>query len=717
MERNAAARLSFSVALLGAGLLAGSTALTRGDTLAAADPFLNPGFEQWPGTAPSNWKIEGAGLTKAAGEGNPGNAVRFTPGGGTGTLAHQPVSVAPGARVFTSIEASGSNATVQVNLRFLAADLTTVFLSNGAAMPAGSGFATTSLNATAPPGVEYVSLEVTVDGVSGGFALLDNASLSIVDPEPSPTPSPTDTQTPTPEPEDTPTPTATTSVEATAPGGGTDTRTPTPTKTPTPTRTPTGTRTPSPTREPTATKTPNQKNPPTAKATNPLPTSTPTPRAGSGFGGMLANGDFEVVQDGRPAYWQKYGGTMFADGASAGGTYAACLQSETSSTKWIYQVVPIEGGQWYAGAAVGRVEGAGLASIRVSWYTTPDGAGSQLDPAESNLTASSSWAGLATGPIQAPPDAASAKFRLALQPDGSATACFDDASFVPTAPPEATPVPGDSPTPGAESPSPAHATPTPRGVITAPTTPGRVAVPLASFPEGGPGALRLSEVMSDPEPGGRDAPFEWVELVNISSEPVNLAGWKIADSSADQVLPSFEIPAGGYVVLAGTSAQFAPAVPVVRVPGGVIGNGLGNDGDYLGLLAPNGELGDEMSYGTNTNVFGPAPSAPEAGRTLGVLDPAAEPASENWRTTKQPTPGEPNLFAPPAAATPSSSIRSPLVLQPDTRSAVDDERSNGGWNPAWWVLSVVAATSFGLASARFGPGLAARVRHRWKTLR
>jgi hypothetical protein len=150
--------------------------------------------------------------------------------------------------------------------------------------------------------------------------------------------------------------------------------------------------------------------------------------------------------------------------------------------------------------------------------------------------------------------------------------------------------------------------------------------------------------MSDPEKAGNDASDEWVELVNVSASPLNTGGWRISDAKGSDVLPAAEIPAGGYLVVAARSAETGAASLVVRVPDGVIGNGLSNSGDALTLFTPAGEIADAISYGSNTDVFEPPPPAPARGQSLGARDPAADPASENWDLTLTPSPGAPNTF-------------------------------------------------------------------------
>jgi hypothetical protein len=208
--------------------------------------------------------------------------------------------------------------------------------------------------------------------------------------------------------------------------------------------------------------------------------------------------------------------------------------------------------------------------------------------------------------------------------------------------------------------------------------------------------------MSDPVEAGRDAPYEWIELVNIGREPVDLAGWTISDAAASDTLPSLIIPPGGYVVVAGSSARLPEGVAVVPVPDGEIGNGLGNSGDLLRLRDPAGRLVDALSFGSRVDIFDPAPPAPEAGETLGVRDPAADPAPENWAITMEPTPGERNRFpqppgSPPASAPPAAGD-GPAPRQASTLFQVDEGGGGGSVLP-WMVLGGLAGISVGMLGA------------------
>lgn len=678
-------------------------------TVEGIEALPNGNFDSWANPAkPLGWTVSGGSVTQESETVVEGSAARIQ-SDGAANLLHQPVPIAGGDGVTVGVEASGDGAvTVSVELVFFDSNFVNVETFVGAVITPGAAFQPVGVSGTAPPDAESVAVQVNV--ARSGTAIIDEAYLEITAAPPTATPSPTPLPTSTPTvPAATETATATASATAVV-GQATTTRTPSPTRTQTPTKTPTGTRTPSPTKAATAVKTPTPIKP--KNTSTPLATSTPTVPAGSGFGGLLRNGDFEVVREGRPAYWEKYGGTMISTGDAAGGSYAACLESETSSTKWLYQVVSIEPGEWYAGGAEARVTANGAASIRVSWYASADASGSQLSQDESGFSGSSAWVTLSTGPVQAPTNALSARFRLVLQPSGSGSACFDDVVFTvaeapePDALPSSTAVAGAvivGPTTGSAEPS----TP-PKRTGTTGETPPVNALGGQAPTAGQPGTLRISELMSDPPQTGRDAAFEWVELVNIGSDPMDLAGWQLGDGTSTQALAPGVIPAGGYIVVGGSSVVL-PANVLLSIPaGGQIGNGLGNTGDLLRLIAPDGAVADEVSYGDNVKVFDPAPAAPDVDETIGVRDPNADPSSENWARTSRPTPGEVNEFPPTQVSAVAGAKTGVPTAKPgpggsEAASAVVTIEEDSGGAANWIVLAGIAGASLGVAGAAVGP--------------
>ncbi|MBK6318054.1 MAG: lamin tail domain-containing protein [Dehalococcoidia bacterium] len=672
---------------------------------ASAAPLTNGGFESWGGTNPTGWSATGGLLAQDTGGLGGGLAAKVSKTSLTTTVKHQAQEVSPGDTFTGSVWVKGANAgSAQLQLRFLDEYLMPKLTASGSAGSVGSAFSQFTIGGiVAPGGAAWVEFVVTLTGT--GDMILDSASLDITS-APTATPT-TEPPSPTPTPTDEgPTATQPAATGSAIPtGGATSTATATATKTATPTKTPTGTRTPSPTHEPTATRTPTPPKAAGGTPTAPLPTSTPTIPAGSGYGGLLANGDFEIIREGKPAYWEKFGGMMTATGEAARGSYSGCIVSETNSTKWLYQVVSVEGGGWYAGGVTARVTG-GSASVRISWYASDDGSGSQISQDESTVSGSSGWNEVATDARQAPASALSARLRLVLQTTGTATACFDDASFAAVAAPEAAPPPGASSAPATPTQTAPGGTNVPAQTSTATTGGTAIATGRSETTVTGPNSLRISEIMSDPEQPGRDAAYEWVELVNVGAEAVELSGWTIADGSTRQSLPGLVVPPRGFVVIAGDAATFATGAVVVVAPGGEIGNGLGNTGDLLRLTAPDGTVVDEVSWGDSTRIFDPPPMAAGAGQTLGVRDAAAEPASENWAVTLRPTPGEANLFPPKAASTVAGARTAGTGAGGAEQLATGiDIREGAGPGLAWsWIVLLGAGgVSAGIAGTAFAP--------------
>jgi len=133
------------------------------------------------------------------------------------------------------------------------------------------------------------------------------------------------------------------------------------------------------------------------------------------------------------------------------GQYAAAFTSRTTSTKWAFQTVAVEGGEAYvlSGYALKNDANVGAAYLRLSWYASPDGSGRAIDTVDSTARLTDDSPGfrfLSTGPVVAPTEAASAKVRLMLDPvsEAEGTVYFDDISFGGTTMP---PQPEETPQP------------------------------------------------------------------------------------------------------------------------------------------------------------------------------------------------------------------------------------------------------------------------------
>ncbi len=170
-----------------------------------------------------------------------------------------------------------------------------------------------------------------------------------------------------------------------------------------PTPTPTATPTPTPTLPPQPTPTATPSPVATLSPVSP-PEPTPTTQAAEpGVFPSLVNGGFENVrEDDTPYGWRKIGGEMSTTSAiSTEGNRSAALVSRTESTKWLYQTVSVQGGSYYRLQAKALKNDPGVREtlLRLSWYESADGSGSQISTADSEALATDSprFASLDTG--------------------------------------------------------------------------------------------------------------------------------------------------------------------------------------------------------------------------------------------------------------------------------------------------------------------------------
>jgi autotransporter-associated beta strand protein len=151
--------------------------------------------------------------------------------------------------------------------------------------------------------------------------------------------------------------------------------------------------------------------------------------------------------------------------------------------------------------------------------------------------------------------------------------------------------------------------------------------------------LRLNEVLATNNTGlrdGNDAREDWIEIYNPNPQPLNLAGYRLTDSSlepAKWVFPSVTIPASGYLVV------FASGTGVPDAQGKLHTNfRLSASGEYLALSRANGTIDDQfapvfparfsdVSYGhhATSNALRyfspPTPGAANTGGYEGVVEP------------------------------------------------------------------------------------------------
>jgi hypothetical protein len=208
------------------------------------------------------------------------------------------------------------------------------------------------------------------------------------------------------------------------------------------------------------------------------------------------------------------------------------------------------------------------------------------------------------------------------------------------------------------------------GALALPAQAGR----LAQDPGSAEGAaLVINEVQYDPPSGGNESAYEWVELYNPGGVAVGLAGWQLADARVGVPLPDVAVEPDQFLVVAAGDgfAEQHPGFPGrVVVLGGRIGNGLGNSGDQVRLLAPDGRLVDGLSYGDDTGVLNPsAPDVPAEHSLARVPAGRDTDTAADWVDQSVPSPGGPETETSP---TPSPTAAPPPTLPAGARVVLNE---------------------------------------------
>jgi len=118
---------------------------------------------------------------------------------------------------------------------------------------------------------------------------------------------------------------------------------------------------------------------------------------------------------------------------------------------------------------------------------------------------------------------------------------------------------------------------------------------------------------------GSENKWEWVELFNPSTSPIDISGWIIEDGNSSDTFPLgiTEIPPCGFAVVSNASeteledqtndgGQWTiPDVTIFVTLSSFIGNGLANGGDIVILKNAGSTEQDRMSFGTKLDGFTP----------------------------------------------------------------------------------------------------------------
>ena len=141
----------------------------------------------------------------------------------------------------------------------------------------------------------------------------------------------------------------------------------------------------------------------------------------------------------------------------------------------------------------------------------------------------------------------------------------------------------------------------------------------------------IDELMADPTPVVALPTNEWLELKNTSVFPINLFNWKLGKATGESgPLPSFILPAGGYVIVCTASAVAAMSVygPTIAVTGFP---SLNNDADKIYLRSPQGVIIHFVNY---TDAWYKNELKKDGGWTLEMID-TKNPCTgiNNWKAS------------------------------------------------------------------------------------
>ncbi|HOX21667.1 MAG TPA: lamin tail domain-containing protein [Candidatus Paceibacterota bacterium] len=186
------------------------------------------------------------------------------------------------------------------------------------------------------------------------------------------------------------------------------------------------------------------------------------------------------------------------------------------------------------------------------------------------------------------------------------------------------------------------------------------------------GSIIINEVMYDLE--GSDDNREWVEIKNISSAEIDLAGWKFNDGSNHNLnLPpknggqgSLLIPSGGYAILADKADVFLSDHP--GFSGIVIDTvmSLSNTAEILKVIDVSGQVIEEINYDNGLGANGDGYSLERISENNGQFCPAqnfgGSPDFDNSpNCSPKLSPTATTVVTPNFSATPAPDLNASLV--------------------------------------------------------
>ncbi len=176
-----------------------------------------------------------------------------------------------------------------------------------------------------------------------------------------------------------------------------------------------------------------------------------------------------------------------------------------------------------------------------------------------------------------------------------------------------------------------------------------------------PGEIVITEIMYNPDGPtlGEDDLFEWIELCNLSAEPIQLEGMMLSDGGNQLFLESFILEPMARAVVPAKESSFIAAYGsgILIVPWDGVWTKLSNSADMLLLYSSSGGVLDEIAYLDSWGVdeeISSRSAADGTGSSLEKINIGGENTEINWIPSKDyanpnvdPDTGEPVCWGTP----------------------------------------------------------------------
>lgn len=143
------------------------------------------------------------------------------------------------------------------------------------------------------------------------------------------------------------------------------------------------------------------------------------------------------------------------------------------------------------------------------------------------------------------------------------------------------------------------------------------------------GDIIINEIMADPTPVVNLPEYEYVELFNATSFPINLQGWKLKINNTTRILPSYTLMPDSFVVLVHSNgaAEYS-GIPVMGIPSFP---SITNSGAEISLYTTQDQLIDVVSF---LNYWYNNPNTDDGGYSLEKMNPWERCGGiNNWAAT------------------------------------------------------------------------------------